>query len=290
MTEDEFKKQFAVFIMSHKRANDVKTVKMLAEGNYTGDWYIVIDDEDPQADIYYEKYGKKVLQFCKIDEFRQTDVGDLSEDRRCGVFARNAIQKFAKELGYSVHLQLDDDFTQLSFRYIKRNRLVCKKCVCLDQIFHAMAEYLISTPITDLSFGLSSYYTGGLQNPNLSKGLIPKTMGSFMLKASDPVKFKMHMNDDIATSSHAWTQGRMFFSVMACQVQTPETQSQSGGMTDIYKDNGTYRKSFYSVMLGPSYVKIGQQGRKYFRVHHNIAWGNCCPKILEEKWKKSMTI
>lgn len=289
MTQNEFKKEFAVFIMSHKRANDVKTVKCLETGNYTGDWYIVIDDEDPDADIYFEKYGKRVLQFCKMDEFKETDVGDLSDDRRCGVFARNAIQKFAKALGYSVHLQLDDDFDVISYRYIKNDRLVSKKCTDLDSVFYAMADYLTSTSITNLSFGLSSYYLGGADSRNFKDGMIPKTMGSFMLKASDPVKFIMHMNDDIATSSHAWSQGRMFFTVMACQVNTPETQAQSGGMTDIYKDNGTYRKSFYSVMLNPSFVKIGQQGRKYFRIHHHISWDNCCPKILGEKWKKSIT-
>lgn len=37
---------FAVFILSHGRAETVKTVTMLEEGNYTGEWFIVIDDED----------------------------------------------------------------------------------------------------------------------------------------------------------------------------------------------------------------------------------------------------
>ena len=44
---------FAVFILSHGRADNIKTLKMLEDGNYTGDWYIVIDNEDKTADRYY---------------------------------------------------------------------------------------------------------------------------------------------------------------------------------------------------------------------------------------------
>ncbi len=284
----DFKKDFAVFILSHGRAEDVKTVKLLSEGHYSGDWFIVIDDEDNQEPVYREKYGEHILQFCKMDEFLQTDVGDLSDDRRCGVFARNAIQKFAKNLGYKIHLQLDDDFTMIYHRWVEKGKLVGERATNLDTVFSAMAEYLYETPITDLSFGLSSYYLGGAESKNVQAGMIPKTMGSFMLKASDPVEFKMHMNDDITTAIWNWSTGRMFFTVMSHQAQTPPTQHQAGGMTDIYKDNGTYQKSFYSVMMCPSFVKIAQQGRKYFRIHHEVEWDNCCPKILEQKWKKGV--
>lgn len=284
----DFKKDFAVFILSHGRANDVKTVNLLKDGHYTGDWYIVIDDEDDQEPIYREKYGDHILQFCKMDEFIRTDVGDLSDDRRCGVFARNAIQRLANERGYKIHLQLDDDFTMIYHRWIdkQKGKLVGERAENLDTVFAAMAEYLDSTPISNLSFGLSSYYLGGVESKNVQAGMIPKTMGSFMLKASDPVEFKMHMNDDITTAIWNWSTGRVFFTVMSYQVATPPTQHQAGGMTDIYKDNGTYQKSFYSVMMCPSFVKIAQQGRKFFRIHHEVEWDNCCPKILEQKWKK----
>ena len=45
-------KDFAVFILSHGRANDIKTVNMLQKYHYTGKWYVVIDDEDDQEQIY----------------------------------------------------------------------------------------------------------------------------------------------------------------------------------------------------------------------------------------------
>lgn len=49
---------FAVFILTHGRADKVVTLKrVLQAGNYTGKWYMVIDNEDDQADAYIKKYG-----------------------------------------------------------------------------------------------------------------------------------------------------------------------------------------------------------------------------------------
>ena len=64
------------------------------------------------------------------------------------------------------------------------------------------------------------------------------------------------------------------------------TQQNPGGLTDIYLDNGTYVKSFYSVIHEPSCVKVALMGSNNKRIHHKINWDKCCPKILNEKWKK----
>lgn len=39
---------FCVFILTHGRAGNVKTLKMLQKQGYTGKWYCVIDNEDDQ--------------------------------------------------------------------------------------------------------------------------------------------------------------------------------------------------------------------------------------------------
>jgi len=83
-----------------------------------------------------------------------------------------------------------------------------------------------------------------------------------------------------------WSKGNPCFSIIDLHVQTPATQTQAGGMTDIYQDNGTYRKSFYSVMCCPSFVVVGKQGISSYRIHHRIDWDHCTPMILNEKWKK----
>ena len=281
-------KLFAVFILSHGRANDIKTVDMLKRGNYTGDWYVVIDNEDDQEPIYRQKFGSHILQFDKKAEAEKTDTGDLDDDRRVGVFARNAIQDMAERLGYKYHLQLDDDFTGITFRFPKgdKNKLTNIRCKDLDRLFKAMTDYMDTAPVAWLSFALNSDYLGGTDNKRYQSGLFPKTMGSFLMRADQKVYFRMRMNDDITTCISSWHIGIPNYSVMQLMVETPATQKMKGGMTDIYQDNGTYRKSFYSVMCCPSFVKVGKQGITHFRIHHQIAWNNCAPKVLSPKWRK----
>ena len=57
-------------------------------------------------------------------------------------------------------------------------------------------------------------------------------------------------------------------------------------MTDIYLNNGTYIKSFYSVLFSPSSVTIALMGEINNRLHHRVNWNATTPKILDEKYKK----
>lgn len=282
----DIEKDFAVFILSHGRAKEIKTVNMLKRYNYTHAWYVVIDNEDDQADEYYRLFGEHVLMFDKKAEAELTDCGDLDNDRRVGVFARNKIQKLAAEMGYKYHLQLDDDFNRLDFRYPDGKRLACKACDNLDALFYYMGQFLDKTKVKWLSFGLSSDYLGGLKNDKYPRGVIPKTMGSFFMRADNPAQFSMRMNDDITTCIMNNIRGELVYTILYVQVQTPPTQHMKGGMTNIYQDNGTYRKSFYSVMCAPSCVKIKPMGVTNFRLHHWVDWNACTPKLLSDRWKK----
>lgn len=286
MTREEYRKSFAVFILSHGRADDVKTVKMLETQHYAGDWYIVIDNEDKQGEIYREKYGDRVIVFDKKAVADVTDTGDLDNDRRVGVFARNKIQDLARERGYKYHLQLDDDFTNLKYRYEVDGNIKSRNCKDIDKVFFSLVKYMDDCPrITWLSFALSNYYLGGVENPNWEKRLIPKTMGSFLMRADQPIKFSMRMNDDITTCALEQTRGALVYTVMPLQIDTPATQHAEGGMTDIYRDNGTYRKSFYSVLCGPSWAKVSREILSH-RIHHKIEFSYCSPKLLSSKWQK----
>jgi hypothetical protein len=67
---------FAVFILSHGRANNVKTYKALQRSGSTGKIYILVDDEDKQLSQYKEIYGDKVIVFSKDEVATYTDAGD----------------------------------------------------------------------------------------------------------------------------------------------------------------------------------------------------------------------
>lgn len=278
-------KDFAVFILSHGRADTITTYKALRDGGYTGRTYVVIDNEDDQEDLYRQKFGDDIIQFDKRDYLEKTDLGDLDTDRRIGVFARNFIQDEAKRLGYKFHLQLDDDVHGFTYRFAQGKVLRALHCSHLDEVFSGMVEYMKETPITSLSFALSAYNMGGIDG-SINEGMTRKTMTTFLMRADDIQYFHMRMNDDITTSLINGMRGKLYYSYLPIEVEVDKTQVKAGGMTDIYQKNGTYRKSFYSVMCCPSCVKVSAMGITDFRIHHEISWNNAVPKLLSERWCK----
>ena len=278
-------KDFAVFILSHGRADTISTYKALRDGGYTGRTYVVIDNEDDQEDLYRQKFGDDIIQFDKRDYLEKTDLGDLDTDRRIGVFARNFIQDEAKRLGYKFHLQLDDDVHGFTYRFAQGKVLRALHCSHLDEVFSGMVEYMKETPITSLSFALSAYNMGGVDG-SIKDGMTRKTMTTFLMRADDVQYFHMRMNDDITTSLINGMRGKLYYSYLPIEVEVDKTQVKAGGMTDIYQKNGTYRKSFYSVMCCPSCVKVSAMGITDYRIHHTISWNNAVPKLLSERWCK----
>lgn len=94
---------FCVFILSHGRADNVITLKALQKAGYTGKWFIVIDNEDEQAKIYYSTYGvDHVVMFDKLAISETFDTADTFDDRRTIVYARNACFKIAAEKKYKI--------------------------------------------------------------------------------------------------------------------------------------------------------------------------------------------
>lgn len=278
-------KDFAVFILSHGRADTISTYRALRDGGYTGRTFVVIDNEDDQEDLYRQKFGDDIIQFDKRDYLEKTDLGDLDTDRRIGVFARNFIQDEAKRLGYKFHLQLDDDVHGFTYRFAQGKVLRALHCSHLDEVFSGMVEYMKETPITSLSFALSAYNMGGVDG-SIKEGMTRKTMTTFLMRADDLQYFHMRMNDDITTSLINGMRGKLYYSYLPIEVEGDKTQVKAGGMTDIYQKNGTYRKSFYSVMCCPSCVKVSTMGITEYRIHHEISWNNAVPKLLSERWCK----
>lgn len=280
-------KRFAVFILSHGRADTITTVRTLRGQGFTGDVFVVIDDEDEQEDLYRERFGTSVIKFNKLKYFLSTDTGDLDKGRKVGVFARNFIQDEAKRRGYKYHLQLDDDVTLFDVRWEEDGRLRGAKCHNLDKYMDAMCDFMDASPkITALSFGCTGYLIGGANCQTWDERLPRKAMTTFLMRADDIQYFSLRMNDDITTSALNTMRGKLYFTVVELEAHTIPTQQAKGGMTEAYLDSGTYRKSFYSVMAIPSAARITAMGVRDYRLHHEIQWNKCAPKILSGRWKK----
>ena len=277
---------FAVFILTHGRADNVITAKTLKDGGYTGKWYVVIDDEDEQEADYRRNFGDKVIQFCKKDVAKNVDTMDLSEDRRAIVFARNYCFEIAKTLGVRYFLQLDDDFKDFQYRWVHDGKLLIESAKDLDGLFSAMVDFLKDTNADTVALAQGGDFIGGAYNSRLKQEVLRKAMNSFFCDAEKPFKFIGRMNEDVTTYTRLGSTGWLGFTVTKCMLTQTGTQAGAGGMSEVYLDSGTYQKSFYSVMAMPSCVKVCEMGSTNRRIHHSVSWDNCVPKILNERCKK----
>lgn len=281
---------FAVFILSHGRPDNIKTLRSLEKGNYTGKIYIIIDNEDETADEYYRRYGDKIVQFDKLEAAKNTDPVIPSSKRNSVVYARNECWRIAKELGLTHFLVLDDDYTIFHFRFITNTILGHVNCKQLDRLFESMCAFLEVSGASTVTFSQGGDFIGGRHNKIIHKELTRKAMNTFFCMTDRPFKYIGMLNDDVNTYCLHGSQGELFFTVMAASIEQMPTQKNRGGLTEIYLESGTYVKSFCTVMLCPSCVKVTKMGETHKRIHHRVDWNHCVPKILSEKWKKTSVI
>ena len=279
-------KDYCVFILTHGRADNVKTYKTLRRNGYEGNLFIVIDNEDEQQAAYIERFGAdKVVIFDKQKIADESELGDNFSFKNTIIFARNACFEIAEKLGFKYFLELDDDYTAIMARVAYNGELRQLKLKSLDRAFCAMFEFLEESQAYTVAFSQGGDMMGGLKG-NWKNGLVRKVMNSFFCTTERPFRFIGRINEDVNTYTNLGSRGFLFFSTTDAMITQIQTQASSGGMTEAYLDNGTYTKSFYSVMYMPSAVKISEMGIYYKRLHHSIDWNKCVPKILNEKYKK----
>lgn len=287
MTTDKY----IVFILSHGRANKVDTFKTLRDQGYTGRIGIVIDDEDEQGDAYRKKFGKdNVFVFNKAEVAKRFDEV-IKGDRRTVVYARNACFDIAKRIGIKYFIELDDDYNYFSYTFdseLEWCRKRGKKTISnLDAIFSAVWDFYLKTTAASVALAQGGDFIGGGDAGNTdSVKLLRKAMNSFFCSTDRPFNFTGRINEDVNTYTMEAHRGMLFFTVNQIGLNQGKTQSNKGGMTDVYLDSGTYLKSFFSVIVCPSAVKVRMMGAKQRRLHHSVSWNNCAPKLIAETYKK----
>ena len=283
---------FAIFILTHGRANSVDTVKTLKRQGYTGRIVLMVDDEDKQIPEYKANFGKQVYVFPKKDAIAITDSGDDFNQRNSVVYARNYNFVVAKELGIKYFLQLDDDYTGFRYTFDNDKNYITRQIniKSLDVIIKAMLEFYIVSGAKTITMSQGGDFIGG-EGSKVAKlhregKFSRKVMNSFFCSTDRPFKFMGRINEDVNLYTENGIRGSLFITVPRIRLEQKQTQAGSGGLTDIYLDLGTYVKSFYSVMYAPSCVKINEMGVTNRRLHHMVKWKHVSPMILSEDYKK----
>jgi len=281
---------FAVFILTHGRAKNVITHRVLRNHGYTGRMYLIIDNEDNQANDYRHVYGDSVVMFDKNAIAEMFDEGDNFEDRRTITHARNASWGIARKLGITYFVHLDDDYTDFRYKYNSAFEYVHGWPIkSLDRLFSIVLDYYKNAPILSLAMAQGGDYIGGDKSTTggIKLWLKRKAMNSFFCSTNRPFYFSGRMNEDVNTYVLEGNKGGLFGTFFSTALEQKATQSNPGGITEAYKKYGTYVKSFYTIMYRPACLKVAMMHSSNSRIHHEISWDNAVPKIISEDVRKS---
>ena len=300
-------RKYCIFIISYKRAEFCRenTYRVLNIFKHNAPIYIICSDDDPTLEDYYRIYGKdNVLVFNKLDinERYKIDLADCYYGKNnkliSTVWCRTVQFEFAKKKGFEYFITLDDDYTSFESRLISYNkgRYMLRRIrevfryVDFDTVAELMFRIIDSQPyISCVCFAQNGDFIGGISNYLIRFGYKFKAMNFIYGTTKKMFKYVGRMNEDVNKYLLDNNRGKLSLTLSDINLDQVTTQKAKGGMTDIYKNFGTWTKSFYSVIHNPSAVKIDTIGnhRETFRIHHLINYDRCTPKILNERYCKS---
>jgi len=285
---------FAAFVLTHGRPKKLVTLKALRASGYTGRIYLIVDDEDATIEDYIKKFGDDVKVFSKAEVAARCDSGTNSGKRGSILFARNWAFDLASSLGLKHFWQLDDDYTQFNWssdnqgRYL--NTTKSSKIKNLDNVLAACIQFLESSKASTVAFAQGGDFIGGAAGKfhQLTRQgrFARKAMNSFLCCTERRISFRGIFNEDVNTYVVDGMAGKLFVTIPRLRLSQAATQSQSGGITELYLDCGTYAKAMTTVMYAPSCVSVSMMGYRSRRVHHRVAWGNAVPRIISQKYQK----
>ena len=276
---------FAVFIMVHGRPDKMWTYHTLRNQGYTGKIFLVADNLDSTLDGYKSKYGDELIVFDKQHASTLMDSGDNSGDLRSTLFAANTIFELAGERNIKHFFIMCDDYYDFYYAFPDTKGKVVSKN--LDRLFNLMVDFYESTKAKSIAFAQTGDFIGGIDNGKDSYRFSKrKAMNTFLCSTERRFQFMGRMNEDVTTYVNLGTRGELFLTIPVIAIGQRDTQQAKKGLTDLYKDNGTYIKSFFSVMYNPSCVKASMMNANHKRIHHSINWKATTPMIISETYKK----
>ncbi len=155
----------------------------------------------------------------------------------------------------------------------------------LDAVWARMLDFYKASPCLSIAMSQTGDFPGGALCTTRYKPS-RKAMNSFICSVDRPFQFVARLNDDTTTYVIESSRGGIFLTIKDVCLQQKPTQAQAGGLTELYLENGTYVKSFYTVMFHPSSVKVAfvvSTGR----IHHKVTWRHTAPCILSDEFRKA---
>ena len=212
MTEHEFKKKFVVFILTHGRADNVKTFNTIRRAGYTGDIVLVVDDEDDNVNDYRLKFGYKNVYVFRKKYYVENCDNIQRGDTRVILYARNACFDIATEIGKEWFMELDDDYNEFSYKFNEHGEFKQQPIKDMDFVLRMLVEFLEkNVRVKTLAMAQCGDYVGG-KNGDMGKSIKikRKAMNSFICNVDRRFKFIGRVNEDVNTYVLEGTRGGYF--------------------------------------------------------------------------------
>lgn len=285
MKETTNTEKLATLYIISKGRPQCTTAKTLKRIGYIGEWFIVCGNNDETLPQYIEKWGKeKVLVFDWYEQIKHTDVMDNFgfENMPSGASpVRNAVFDFSRARGEIRHWQMDDDFTNFYLTSLKENKNIRLDGVLLYKWLCRVARYAHDARLSNIGITQSDE-----AYPSNAKKAGNRVYGVHNM-SNDPQitpEWKGRFNDDTihAINVHRLGMGKEF-QFRFLSFVTKRTQAEKGGLTDMYQNLGTVRKTAYLMLIAPNAAKLTIKHKRY---HHDVSWEKLIVKTISERWRK----
>lgn len=282
--DEAYKKLNTIYIISKGRPQCV-TARALKRINYQGEWFIVCGNNDETIPEYQKKWGKdKVLIFDWYKEVEKTDFLDNFGVKNLSSGAapvRNATMEISNKRGELRHWQFDDDYPGfIKFNKELRKNIRIQDGETLQFEMAKIAQFGYEADLENVGFQPTSntfpdnafFFSKRVFNAHN----LPSTFEKF-------VRWRGRLNDDTVNAIDVLKNGGFEISFNYLGMSTIKTQTEKGGLTDLYKLEGTVRKTAYPILLSPLSVSLVV---KFNRYHHQNNWRKISPKLIKETYAK----
>jgi len=282
---------FAIFIITHERANNLLTLDTLKKCNYHGKIYLIIDNEDKDMEIYKLYTNKQISLsiFNKKEIALRADTSLETKDNlsiSCCLFPRIYCELFAKKLNLKNFLVLDDDIKNFYHRVNIDNKLKEIKINDFDLVCQEFCNYLNEANIAILGFGNTGSYLGGIHS--FDTDCRRKCANAFFRNTNINFDWKCCVLEDVVSCIHNGSLGSIVLELKCIKLEAfayhnSKNNNNFGGMNNLYNKLSDYH-ALYSIIYNPIAFTIIQNKHNKFILR--TEYNKILPKIISSKYKR----
>lgn len=278
---------FAVFILSHKRADRVETYDTLRKGGYSGKIYVVVDNQDPMLERYQERFLDDVLVFDKQTYIDSSETLETTRMKSSAVYARNAIEQYAKDFELDVFGMFDDDVVNMRYRWVEEETVRSLSVRGgLDSVFEYYGQYMLDTDIACTSFPFTMFYVSGVHDLDKRITECRHTYQIHIRNVHKPVEWIGIINHDTISQLLTMKLGYIWWSIPHLVFDAKPMNKESGGLKEVYDALKDFDMAFLAVIACPDCCKIttsnGQRSTLQIKENKYASY----PMIVSQRYKK----